>query len=412
MLCAEVGHVCGDESIRASVPNEAYVWQRGWTPSVSAAIVRSTPHLAGFVVLGAEVSFQQNHPKVARSEINYSTLRDTKLPVGIALRVGPCNGPFGSDAQPTSILTGLAAALVTEAKAANVPLKELQLDFDCAESKLDGYRVWVEAIRRRIAPVPLTITALPCWLGRSEFASLAAASDGYVLQVHSLERPAGPATPMTLCDPSNAMRVVQRAESFGIPFRVALPTYGYVAGFDQTGKLLGLSAEGPLLTWPASTKLREVRAQPTEMARLVQTWTKEHPAHLRGILWYRLPTDGDRLNWSWPTLASVMKGKIPHPRVRSEIRRPERRLHEIVLINDGDADMFGCEAVLDCGDNRVMAADAQNGFELIHESATRVRLQTTPASQRRLAPGERLVIGWLRTEKDKEIKVYVASSQE
>jgi hypothetical protein len=55
--------------------------------------------------------------------------------------------------------------LVPRSLAANqiVP-RELQIDFDCAESKLDGYQVWVEAIKYKISPVPVTITALPSWL--------------------------------------------------------------------------------------------------------------------------------------------------------------------------------------------------------------------------------------------------------
>jgi len=42
--------------------------------------------------------------------------------------------------------------LVAMAASNHLELAELQLDFDCAESKLDGYRVWVEAIRSRLAP--------------------------------------------------------------------------------------------------------------------------------------------------------------------------------------------------------------------------------------------------------------------
>jgi hypothetical protein len=63
------------------------------------------------------------------------------------------------------------------------------IDFDCAESKLDGYRVWVEAIQRRVAPLPVTITALPSWLNSRAFQRLAAVATNYVLQVHSVERP-------------------------------------------------------------------------------------------------------------------------------------------------------------------------------------------------------------------------------
>ena len=53
----------------------------------------------------------------------------------------------------------IAASLVAEARTNHLNLSELQIDFDCAESKLDGYRVWLTAIQRRVAPLPVTITS-------------------------------------------------------------------------------------------------------------------------------------------------------------------------------------------------------------------------------------------------------------
>jgi hypothetical protein len=340
-----------------------------------------------------------------------ATLRAANLPIGIALRVGPYTSKFAADDDPARLLSDLAMALVSEARAARLPLKELQLDFDCAESKLDGYRVWVETIRRRVAPVPLTITALPCWLRHEEFKTLIATTDGYVLQVHSLERPAGPDAPMTLCDPAAARRYVEKANSLGRPFRVALPTYGYVAGFDSRGKLLGLSAEGPLLTWPAGVRLRELRADPGQLAGLVKTWTSQRPSNLKGVLWYRLPTERDAFNWRWPTLRSVIAGKVPQPRLRAEVRRTEPGIAEIELVNDGDADdSLRVMTSLDCANADVIAADALNGFEFISELPARVIFRGPPRVVRaRLAPGERKRIGWLRMKEEKEIKLYVAS---
>jgi len=43
----------------------------------------------------------------------------------------------------TLYLCDLAASLVAEAQTNQIQLSELQIDFDCAELKLDGYRVWV-----------------------------------------------------------------------------------------------------------------------------------------------------------------------------------------------------------------------------------------------------------------------------
>ena len=64
----------------------------------------------------------------------------------------------------------------------------MQIDFDCAESKLEGYGGWVRSIRQRIAPVPLVITALPSWLNRREFGTLAEAAGYAIVQVGTRDR--------------------------------------------------------------------------------------------------------------------------------------------------------------------------------------------------------------------------------
>src|SRR4029077_5145510 len=93
-----------------------------------------------------------------------------------------------------------------------------------------------------------------------------------------------------LCDPAAAKKAVEAAARFRRPFRVALPTYGYVVAFDRQGKGGGLSAEGPLLSWPREAMVRVARSDPAAMAGLVRTWTADRPAALSGILWYRLPS--------------------------------------------------------------------------------------------------------------------------
>jgi hypothetical protein len=217
--------------------------------------------------------------------------------------------------------------------------RELQIDFDCAESNLEGYRAWVETLRRKVAPVPVTITALPSWLGQSAFPRLAGAAGSYVLQVHSLDRPSRMDSSLTLCDPAAARRAVERAARLSVPFRVALPTYGYLMAFDTDGRLLGLSAEGPAKTWPASARIREVRADPIELARLVRGWTTNRPANLQGVIWYRLPVASDLLNWRWPTLAAIVALRSPRESFRAEPRRVEPGLVEISLVNDGELDI-------------------------------------------------------------------------
>jgi len=287
---------------------------------------------------------------------------------------------------------------------------ELQIDFDCAESKLAGYRQWVTAIKAKVAPVPVTITALPCWLDRRAFKALAAAADGYVLQVHSLRKPARPEELMPLCDPAAARGAVEKAAKLRMPFRVALPTYGYVVAFDSSGRLGGLSAEGPSLRWPEAVQLRTVRADPVAMAALVRGWTQDRPRELRGIVWYRLPNEDDRLNWQGATLACVMSGRDPRPELRAEVRRSQPGLYEIDLFNAGSADapLQVVVSVRHAG-ARLVACDALGGFERTHPVGAEVRFRAASGSALApLPPGRRKPIAWLRLGDDREVQVHVS----
>ena len=79
-----------------------------------------------------------------------------------------------------------------------------------ADSPLPGFqarpRRRVALLRKQSAPTPVVLTALPSWLDRPAAAALLEAADGYVLQVHSLVRPASPEAMAPLCDPEAAAR--------------------------------------------------------------------------------------------------------------------------------------------------------------------------------------------------------------
>ena len=384
---------------------EVYVWQRAWTTAVREAVVEHGAAFANLITLAAEVSWSHGRPDVIRVPLDFGALAQTKRPVGLAIRFGPFSGPFATNDAVSQRLVSLAASVVAEAKTNGVPLGELQLDFDCADSKLAGYQLWVQAIRRRIAPIPLTITTLPSWLKQPGFRELVSASDGYVLQVHSLVKPESFDAQFTLCDPKAALVAVEKAASLGVPFRVALPTYGYLMAFATNGQFVGLSAEGPAKSWPASARLREVRSDPVAMAELVKKLEAEHLPDLRGIIWYRLPTIVDNLNWRWPTLAAIVAGQLPHESVQPQLRRVEAGLVEISLVNNGELDIFSRLAVeIRWQDARLVAGDGLRGFELVEGDASTARLQTR-SQPHRLSAGEERIIGWLRFNRDVEVQL-------
>lgn len=416
ILAVVLYHFCGShtavERRSGRVPHEIYVWQRRWDAAVSKAVERAAAQTSSFSVLAAEVTWEEGRlDGVARAAIDYSSLKAAGKPVGLALRIGPYSGAFDKQSEATTVLTEIADLLVADAREAGVEPAELQIDFDCAESKLNGYRKWVEAIREKIQPVPLTITVLPCWLKRRAFASLARAADGFVLQVHSLERPKGVGAAITLCDSSSAFRWVEQAGRVGIPFRVALPTYGYIVAFDKDGRFIGLSAEGPSRAWDEGTILRVVHSEPVKMAKLVQGWQESRPCNMQGVIWYRLPVETDRLNWKWVTLSAIMAGRIPRKSLGVEVEYPEAELAEIVLVNDGEADQSaGVSIKIGCEQEKVVASDGLRGYIITRTNSSSICLQYDGEKiSSTIRAGERWKIGWIRLKHEMEVETHVTA---
>ena len=324
----------------APLPQDAYVWQRSWNESVVETVTNHGTAFSNLVVLRAEIAWHGAKPEVVPVRFNYAALATTHRPVGIALRIGGYAGPFAAEDPVTALLSQLATTFIAEARSNGITASEFQIDFDCAASKLDGYRVWVETLRKKIAPMPLTITVLPSWLKEPAFKTLAEATDGYVLQVHSLERPKNIDAPFTLCDPAAAQRAVEQAAKVGVPFRVALPTYGYLLAFDKSGGFVGLSAEEYRAN-PGRRRCERGKCGPTrwKWRDSLQTWSTNGPSTLRGIIWYRLPTIVDNFNWHWPTLGAIVASRFPRESFRGEARQIETGLVEINLVNDGELDL-------------------------------------------------------------------------
>jgi len=388
-----------------SLPQEAYVWQRAWGPEVRDSL-RRTSDLAGLVILAAEVDLSTDPPRVTRAAYDAGALRGR--PVGLAVRIGRFarrdggTRRFAETPELTDRLARLAQRLTAEAREQGLQVREFQLDYDCPESRLDDYPVLVQAVREALPqrpPVPVTITALPSWLRhRRDLGRLLRAADGWVLQVHSVEPPRRPDEAIELCDPQAARRAVEAAARFRKPFRVALPTYSYLIAFAPAGDLLGVSAEGPLPSWPPGALVRMARSDPGAMAGLVRDWTADRPEELAGVIWYRLPVAGDRLNWPWPAFEAVRQGRPPRRGLRTVQRTPEPGLVEIDLLNAGEAEAdWPVRVDLSWNAGDLLAADGLAGYRILRTGPRALRLErsTTPWD-RPLRPGERRKVGWLR----------------
>lgn len=390
------------------LPQEAYIWQREWGEPVTGALGRSNEVLDGYCVLAAEVSWSGISPRTVQAQIDFSALKRVDRSVGLALRIGPYSGAYCKDDAVSAYLTTQAVTVLVRAKEAGLEVAELQLDFDCAESKLNGYRHWVEVIRGAIRPVPLTITALPCWLEHEAFRTLVKATDGYVLQVHSLAPPTSVDAPIVLCNPEMARKWVMQANSIGVPFRVALSTYGYLVAFGKEGKFIGLAAEGVRRDWEAGTTLRQVRSDAKEMSLLVREWSVVRPPQMTGILWYRLPVEGDDLNWPWETMAAVMKGNDPTSDFDVTSVMTEGGLVEVLLTNTGQTEVFLPTAVMiQWNQGELLTGDGYQGYGLTSENQNHAQLTLSGVKRMSpIAPGNGVKLGWLRFDIPTEVMIY------
>jgi hypothetical protein len=393
---------CQGRRAAGPLPQGAYVWQREWTPAVRAAVAGASDFDL-LVVLAAEVDPTSSPPRVARAGFDAAALRTAGRPVGLALRVRSFPGGFTTRPELAAELADLARESVARLRRAGLAPAELQLDYDCPVGRLEDYLPAVAAVRAAVAPVPVTLTALPSWLERGRaFAALAAAADGFVLQVHALAPPGSPGEdPPPLCDPVAARRAGERAARLRRPFRVALPTYSYTAAFGPAGELLGVAAEGPEPLLPRGGRLHTVASDPAALAGLVRAWTGDRLRELAGVLWYRLPVAGDRRNWPAATLSAVRAGRAPRPHLRLEAQA-SGLLVDLALDNAGEAPAPWPEALsVRWPGAPPLAADALGGYRIRRTGPTELQLvRADPAlldpPAPPLPPGARRPVAWLR----------------
>ena len=387
------------------MPQRGYLWQRDWSPAVATAFTEADARLDGVVVLGGEIVWDGSAPRLIRAAIQWDVLAAARKPTALALRVAPFAGPFQDDDAAARYVTNAAESLLHEAAEHGVTVSEFQLDFDCAQQKLAGYRLWVKAVGAAIRPLPLVLTALPSWLDQPEFPKLIDDAQSYVLQVHSV--PLRGETPRaTLCDAVAARQWARKAGALGRPFAIALPTYRCLAGYAPDGKLLAVAMDSVQPAWPAGTRVLEFSSDAEELARLVGEWRTSRPAAMRELIWYRVPTNLDRRNWRWPTLAAVMAGREPTHKL--ELTMSGENPVDVSIVNHGEAEeAVASEVKASWNGATLVASDALEGWA-ITPGPTRALFTPDREHPLRLLPGERRDIGWLRYEGTPELQLQFA----
>jgi hypothetical protein len=387
--------------VSGALPQGVYVWQREWNRRVSQSVRERVPAFDSAAVLVAQVDWPVGAggggnpatPTVARPPIDWAALRAAAKPVALVIRVHR-SGPAD---QVAETVVRLFRERLDEARAGGLDAAGLQIDFDCPQKALGGYRQWLTAVRSALGPLnlPLWITTLPSWLGEPAFPALVDAADGYVLQVHSFDLTGSGKSP-AVCDPVSARLWVAQAAGLGRPFRVALPTYRCLAGYAPDGRPLGVAADAGSPSWPPGTRILELESEPEALAALVAEWTQNRPAALLGLMWYRLPVEGEIRNWPWPTLAAVMAGRSPLTRL--EAAASAGNPVDFTLRNTGEKDEPWPlrVTVTWTGPGRPAAADAGGGWNCQAGDGRIEFSRLTKGLPRRLGPGKSVPLGWLR----------------
>ena len=404
----------------------AFLWQRQWTEPVGAAVQRFASEdspLTSLTVCVAEIgppaAGGAGATIVRAGDVDWARLASLGRPVGLAVRVRtPPGEAVRPDREPATALRRVVDDIFAKGAAAGLKPSEVQVDFPCPVAQLRGYAEVLAALRAAHPGQTFCPTVDPAWLASEEFAPLVRAAGGFILQdPHPWERAGGAdrRPPTRLCNPVETADAARRAARVGVPFRVSLPTSGYRLVLDAEGRLVSAAAEGPRLERqrpPPGGHERLLLADAGEMARLVRDWTEARPAALRGVIWDRLPVEGERLNWPWPALRAAAAGRVPRPKVRWELSAPgEREQRELALHNDGEADAILPPTLAVSCPLEPLAVEASNGYEVVPPTPADPRPPTKLLFRRRaednadtvrgrLAPGGTLAVGRVRLPED------------
>lgn len=353
---------------------DAYVWQRAWTPAVVDGVLARGDRFARLAVLAAEVEADGSVSAVSPSAAALEGHR-----VVAVVRVGVL-----SETLPARV-----AETVARLRTDGIDVIEVQLDYDAPSARLAGYTDAVRAVRAA-SPVPVTLTALPDWLSRPELPALLAEADGWTLQVHDLSDP--------LIDDERALAAIERAAGLHRPFRVALPTYGYTVAFAPDGALIGVTAERAV-PWRSGVTTRVLHADPAEVAAVVAALLADRPREVEGLVWFRLPTEQDDHCWRWSTLEAVMVGRAPAARIVPSMTGDG--LVEVRVANRGDADAPLPGVTLRAAEAPV-AADGYGGWAAIPRGDGVVFRAKGGAS---LPAGAERAVGWARFPEGAEVEI-------
>ncbi|NWK56045.1 DUF3142 domain-containing protein [Verrucomicrobiaceae bacterium N1E253] len=364
---------------------EVYVWQRVWTDPVGAAVKERAEQFDGVCVLVAEVDRKGDGSwEVQRFADPEAYARGHEVSLAVRIASGASISAWDRESCDRIVsLLGHYAGMTSV----------FQIDYDCPSGKLSDYVRLCAALRRAFPDHRLELTCLPDWLGRDGFSSLVEYADRYVMQVHGL---LGYGGGQRLCDPELAREAAWQCGELGVPFLIALPTYRHAVGVGVDGGILDVVSEGEELRQGVTYQLRGADHQ--EMASLVREWEESRPESMIGVIWYRLPVDGESMNWTWASLQRVMQGMEVEKQWSMKMEPQDDGMYLLKLENKTVANLE-LPRVLQVSwlSGYCLTSDGMGAYKVSHlERDSKAVLKWQGGDPRPMPPGTSLAVAWFR----------------
>ncbi|MCO8309809.1 DUF3142 domain-containing protein [Pseudomonas mandelii] len=355
---------------------QLYVWQRQWTSAHDAALRDSRADFSTLRVLALQAFAQAGW---SRARIDSALLKRDGRPLIAVIRLDGQLPGLDQDE-----VTAHIQQVLSDWQGQGLILSGVEIDHDAGNARLPAYREFLTHLRAVLpASLPLSITALPAWLDSPELPALLTAVDSSVLQVHAVSDPR-----RGLFDADQARQWAKAwSRITPKPFYLALPAYGVA--------LLPGGDGAPVVESEVSIDRggdrRELLADPLQLSKLGAELRADPPAHLAGLIWFRLPLANDRRAWSLTTLIAVARGDTLDSLVGLKLSAQDG-LYDISVNNQGNLDSAWPErltlAVRGCD-----GADALAGYALQQHPDL---LTFTRLREGRIPAGGQRAIGWAR----------------
>lgn len=372
---------------------QVYLWRQSYGGDVRKSLEIAAQNFEAVNFLHSKISFDGGKkPRLAFLPINTDYLRGLNAKKIACVRI---EGLAASEKEYAALgpkIAKLVRACAQKA-AERIGIEEIQVDFDCPESKLGSYAVWLNEIRGALPEnLPLSITAVPSQMNAKNFEKALEHCDYFTLQIHNIANYGGE---LKIFDAETALKEVLRADRLGKNFMVALPTYSHFVEIGENGspaKILSENFSG--VSCGPHGRIKKISSDFFEVEKLSSEIKKLKLKNFRGEIYFRLPCGNEISNWSLESFLAVAKGeklKMSHRVFAVEAGG----IAEIWLENAGNVDLCAPFEAL-CKIENAKYCDGINGFAFKGRTKGGLLFENGEDLAFKLKPNEKIKIGWAK----------------